>query len=121
MCWQGLVKHIPKTLRYSLALRIEGLFAEMLECISLAYFSSQEYRGAYIGKAIAKNDTLKFMLYALYELRGISMAQFAEVSQKAEEVGKMLYGWKNKLLSENRPAGAPDVPKGAPRGGNKND
>lgn len=98
------MRHIPKVLRYSLGARIDGLFAEVIEIISSAYFSTREERGGRIERAIAKNDTLKFMLYALYELHGVSEKQFMDISIKTEEIGKMLYGWKNQTPKENRPA-----------------
>ena len=35
------------------------------------------------------------MLYVLFELKGIEEKHFVELAQKTEEVGKILYGWKN--------------------------
>ena len=95
-------RHVLKDLRYSLGVRIDLLFAEVLEGISLAQFASPALKTDYLISTIGKNDTLKFMLYALYELGGISEKQFLSLSLKAEEVGRMLYGWK--ISSEKRTA-----------------
>lgn len=108
LCWQETIRHVPKILRYSLGARIDGLFAEIIETISYAYFSARGERSTHIDRAITKNDTLKFMLYALSELHGISEKQFIDITTKVEEIGKMLYGWKNQIPKENRPANARD-------------
>lgn len=96
-------RHIPKELRYSLAVRIDGLFAQVLESISLAQFATPDTRSRYLSEAIGKNDTLKFMLYALHELKGIDIAKFVSLATKTEEIGRMLYGWK--VSTEKKTAG----------------
>ncbi len=101
--WHEIMsRHIPKGLRYSLGIRIDALFAEVLEGISLAQFSPPEAKSRYLASAIGKNDTLKFMLYALHELRGIDEKKFISLSVKAEEICRMLYGWK--VSAEKRTA-----------------
>lgn len=92
-----MLRHIPKDLRYSLAIRIDGLFAQVLEGISLAQFATVDLRTRYLTEAIGKNDTLKFMLYALNELKGIDESKFISLSVKTEEIGRMLYGWKSSV------------------------
>lgn len=101
--WQKNNKHIPKMLRYSMGVRIDSLFAEMAELISSAIFIPENERRLVIEKANNKNDTLKFMLYALLELEGIKENIFSDLSLKLEEVGRMLYGWKIKLEKQNQP------------------
>lgn len=98
-----LSRHIAKTLRYSLGIRIDNIFSEILEHISLAQFSTIEYKTAHLNRAIGKNDTLKFMLYALYELNGIDEKKFFSLSLKAEEIGRMLYGWKRQTEKRKPP------------------
>ncbi len=102
-----LIQHIPKILRYSLGIRIDNIFSGILEDIALAQFSLPVHKTAYLRRAIGKNDTLKFMLYALFEMQGIDEKKFISLSQKAEEVGRMLYGWKCKM--EQKPSGAKEA------------
>ncbi len=102
--WHGIMcRHVPKDLRYSLCIRIDSLFAQVLEEISLAQFSTLNLRTRYLTDAIGKNDTLKFMLYALNELKGIDEQKFISLSVKTEEIGRILYGWK--LSTEKKTAG----------------
>lgn len=99
--WHSVTRHIPKMRRYSVGVKIDLLFADLIELISTAQFSNQENRPAIISQAITKNDVLKFMLYVLLELKGIEEQYFLNISLQIEEIGRMLYGWKNKILSEN--------------------
>ncbi|MEI8328219.1 MAG: four helix bundle protein [Candidatus Taylorbacteria bacterium] len=99
--WQLKTKHIPKSLRYSMGIRIETILATMIESIASAYYSEPHLRTELIMSAITKNDTLKFMFYALFELKGLDQNTFLSLSQKVEEVGKMLYGWKNQIKKQN--------------------
>jgi hypothetical protein len=89
-----LSKHITKTLRYSLGAKIDSIFCDVLENISLAQFSENLHRLTFIARAISKNDTLKFLLFALLEVGGIDQKKYIEFSTLAEEIGRMLYGWK---------------------------
>jgi hypothetical protein len=99
--WHTILSHhIKKPLRYSLGIRIDALFAEVIETIALAQFSPVENRVFYITRAIGKNDALKFMLFAIHELKGIEATQFISLSTKAEEIGRMLYGWKNQTTKK---------------------
>ena len=93
--WHDIMsRHLTKDVRYSLGVRIDSLFAEVLEGIALAQFSSHDLKSRYITHTIGKNDTLKFMLYALHELHGVDEKKFVSLSTKAAEIGRMLYGWK---------------------------
>ena len=89
--------------RYLLGVNIEKLFAEVLKLTSAAQFSAEEKRPTLISEAITNNDILKFMLYALWELKGIEENDFLELSSRFEEIGRMLYGWRQKIISENKP------------------
>ena len=83
--WQNNSKHIPKMLRHSMGVRIDSIFVEMTETVYLAIFASPEKKIILIDKANARNDLLKFMLYALFELKGLKENAFGEISEKMEE------------------------------------
>lgn len=100
--WNHIVKILNKDHRYSLGIKISTLFTDVIEQVSLTQFSSDQYRTIYIERAIAKNDTLKFMFYTLHELRGIDEQKLIQLSASAEEIGKMLYGWKRNIESKKK-------------------
>src|SRR3989338_4183716 len=80
-----LTRHVPKGLRYSLGIKIDSLFAELVAGVSRAQFSPESERPMRLSEAIGINDTLKFMLYALFELKGIDERKFIALSEKTEE------------------------------------
>lgn len=100
--WNNITKTLIKDHRYSLGIKISNLFTDVIEQISLAQFSSDQYRRIYIEHAIAKNDTLKFMIYTLYELRGIDEQKMLRLSIDTEEIGKILYGWKRNVETKKK-------------------
>lgn len=102
--WHNITKHIPKMRRYSLGIKIDSIFTDIIELVSMAQFSPKEERQKILSRAITKNDCLKSMLYVLFELEGIEEKYFLELGQKTEEIGRMLYGWKNQTEKQNRPA-----------------
>ena len=86
--------------RYSLGVKIDIAFSDMIELVSIAQFSVKTERVTALTRAITKNDVLKFFLYALHELNGIEMKHFLELSMRLEEIGQMLYGWKNQAIKQ---------------------
>lgn len=102
--WNNITKHIPKMRRYSLGIKIDSIFTDIIELVSMAQFSPKEERQKILSRAITKNDCLKSMLYVLFELESIEEKYFLELGQKVEETGRMLYGWKNQTEKQNRPA-----------------
>ena len=100
--WQNNTKHIPKMLRYSMGVRIDSLFAEIIELTYVAIFTSLDKKIPFINKANVRNDLLKFMLNALFELKGLKEDAYNEISCKMEEIGRQLYGWKMKIEKENQ-------------------
>ena len=98
--WNNITRHIPKMRRYSLGVKIDTAFSDLIELVSIAQFSTGIYRTEALTKAITKNDVLKFLLYALNELECVEMKHFLELSVKLEEIGSMLYGWKNQAVKQ---------------------
>ena len=98
--WHNITRHIPKMRRYSLGVKIDILFVDIIELVSLAQFSLKEKRTEIISKAITKNDVLKQMLYVLLELKGIEEQYFIALAPQLEEVGRMLYGWRNQAAKQ---------------------
>ena len=92
--WSNTTRHIKKMRRYSIGIKIDVLFSDIIELVSLTQFSPKESKDTLLQRAITKNDCLKFMLYVLVELNGIDDVYFFSLAPKIEEIGKMLYGWK---------------------------
>ncbi|MBI5254482.1 four helix bundle protein [Candidatus Falkowbacteria bacterium] len=97
LLWYGYYKTIPKEHRHTLGQKIDFLFIEILEAISVASFSAREQKLPYVQLAIRKTDVLKLFLLMLWETRSIDNKKYATLSEKLDEIGKMLGGWQGQL------------------------
>ncbi|MFA5778098.1 MAG: four helix bundle protein [Candidatus Paceibacterota bacterium] len=80
------------------------MFIEIIEAVSIATFLSREEKHPWVRLAIRKSDTLKILLMVLWEAKSIDDKKYIVLSQKIEEIGKMLGGWNGQLLKQNSPA-----------------
>ena len=97
MLWLKIVPHMAKCSRYTLGLRIENKFLDLLELSYKAYFTKKENKSEKISDCIFFADTLKYLISVAWEGHLISNNQYEEVALKLNEAGRMLGGWKNSL------------------------
>lgn len=97
LVWYGYYQILPKLHRHSLGQRIDTLFVEVIEAISIASFLSREEKLPYVRLAIRKIDTLKILLMVLWETKSIDNKKYIVLSIKIDEIGKMLGGWSGQL------------------------
>ena len=95
--WYGYYQILPKTHRHSLGQKIDGLFVEIIEAISIASFLSKEEKQPWVRLAIRKRNTLCVLLMVLWETKSIDDTKYAALSVKLDEIGKMLGGWNGQL------------------------
>lgn len=65
-----------------------------------------ENKSSVIVEAISKNDIIKYLLQITFENKLIKEKQYLELSNKLQEVGKILGGWKNSIeakLAKQKP------------------
>lgn len=62
-------------------------------------YMTPEQKVIVLGKVISKLDTLKFFMQLAWESKLIPQVKYIELSQKLEEIGKMLGGWRKGLQS----------------------
>ncbi len=95
--WFEYYQLLPKTHRHSLGIKIDALFVESIEAVSIATFLSKEEKLPWIRLAIRKTDTVKVMLGVLWKTKSLSDTRYIALSLKIEEVGKMLGGWNGQI------------------------
>ena len=105
--WFTAYQQLPKTHRYTLGGRIDELFVEMIEAISVASFTPRAEKLPYIRIAIRKLDTTKVLLLVLWETKSIDNKPYILISEKLEEIGKMLGGWYGNVTKSNAPNDTP--------------
>lgn len=104
--WYGYYQNLTKLHKYSLGHRIDTLFVEIMEAVSIASFLPKEDREKrpYICIAIRKLDTLKVLLIVLWEVKSVDNKKYETLSIHLDEIGKMLGGWNGQLSKQNSPA-----------------
>ena len=101
--WYQYYQNLPKAHRYSLGVRIDALFVEIMEAISLAGFLPRSEKQTYVRLSIRKVDTLKILLMIVWETKSIDNRKYIALSVPLEEIGKMLGGWNGQLTKQNSP------------------
>ncbi len=94
---------MPKTHRHSLGQRIDTLFVEIIEALAIASFLVREEKLPYVRLSIRKVDTLKIFLMMLWETKSIDNKKYIILSEKIDEIGRMLGGWNGQLQKQNSP------------------
>ena len=103
MLWQSYIPLIPKTSRYTLTKTIDKYFIQTIESILVASFLEKQEKQPFVRKAIISLDTLKFLLYILWEIKALDIKKYTALSEKLTEAGKQLGGWYGQLKKQNSP------------------
>ncbi|MEI6660164.1 MAG: four helix bundle protein [bacterium] len=104
LVWISFYEALPKIHKYTLGQKIDTLFIEVIEAISIATFLAREEKQPWIRLAIRKTDTLKILLMVLWEAKSIDNKKYINLSVKVEEIGRMLGGWSGQIAKQNSPA-----------------
>jgi hypothetical protein len=81
-------------------MKIDNLFIETIESISMAVFLQKEKKIPYVKKAIIKLDSIKIFLEIAWEIKALEDNKYIKISETLVEPGKMLGGWHNQLLKQ---------------------
>ena len=95
--WHKSLTDFPKTSRYTLASKIDSLFLKTIEFLIIAVNSSKGERVVYLNKSSVCLDLLKFFLQIAWEIKAIDNKKYIFLSEKLNEVGKMVGGWLKSL------------------------
>ena len=72
-----------------------------MEAVSAAAFLGRDEKMPYVRLAARKVDTLKLLLMILWETKSLDTKKYAVLSERMDEVGKMLGGWQGQLKKQN--------------------
>lgn len=104
--WYEYYQTLPKNHRYTIGQKIDNLFTDAIEAVSIATFLSREEKIPYVRLAIRKINTLNIFLLILWENKSLDNKKYIALSEKINEIGKMLGGWFGQLTKQNSPAKA---------------
>jgi uncharacterized membrane protein len=96
--WQGFMPTIPKTARYTLSETIDKYFIQTIESILIASFLEKQEKQSFVRKAIISLDTLKFLLYILWEIKALDTKKYTVLSEPLATAGKQLGGWHGQIV-----------------------
>ncbi len=91
--WHEYVPNFPKDSRYTLGNKIDSLFLELLENTIRAGYSDKTEKQIFLKRASVKLDLLKFFLQVAWEIKSLENKKYIKLSEKLNEIGKMLGGW----------------------------
>jgi hypothetical protein len=74
-----------------------------METIACAGFLARDEKRPYVRAAIRKIDTLKILLMVLWETNSFDLKKYIAISEKVDEIGKMLGGWNGQLIKNSTP------------------
>lgn len=99
--WQSYLVHIPKRAKYTLGENTDRLLLETIEAACAASFLPRTQKLAFVGLATRKLDTAKIFLHIGWEMKALGTEQYALLSQRLDDAGRMLGGWYGQLIRQN--------------------
>jgi len=85
--------HFPKDSKYTLGNKIDSLLLETIEFIVGGSYLDKIEKLIYLKRASFKLDLLKFFLQVAWEIKVLDNKKYISISEKLNEVGKMIGGW----------------------------
>src|SRR3989344_7413984 len=85
--WFSYYQILPKTHRYSLGIKIDKLFVDIIEAVFTAGYLSKEKKLPWVKLAIQKTDILKIILMILWEMGSLDNKKYIDASEKIESFG----------------------------------
>jgi hypothetical protein len=89
--------HFPQTSRHTLGSKIDSLFIETTELVLKASYLTKQEKLILINRASLKLDLLKFFLQVSWEIKALDNKKYILLSEKINEIGKMIGGWIKQL------------------------
>lgn len=98
--WQQYFDQIPKPKRLTIAGKIDKLFINTIESISLAALTSKNEKIIHLKQAITDLDCLKIFLHIGWEIKVIETSKYIALSETLIEPGKMIGGWHREFIKK---------------------
>jgi len=102
------VKLFPKTSRYTLGTKIDGLIIETAGLLFTASWKKEALKLPHLQKAGAKIDELKFFFRFAWEINVLDSKKYIALSKCVDEIGKMLGGWQHQIEKKNSSGASPE-------------
>lgn len=101
--WHAHYSNFPRLSKFTLGVKIDSLFTDLIELLYLAAYSSAELKSVLVLKAATKLDLLKFFMQAAWEIRCLDQKKYAALAAPLNEIGKDIGSWQ-KYLQMKQPS-----------------
>lgn len=91
--WHEFLAKFPKHSKHTLGTKIDLLFLETIEFIVGANYTDKIEKIISLKRASVKLDLLKFFLQISWEVKSLDNKKYISLSEKLNEIGRMLGGW----------------------------
>ena len=88
---------MPKQDRHAIGQKIENKTLDLLADLIHASRTDRKSKPEYLEEAAVKLDALKLFLRLAEDVKAISTKKYLSLSEKLQEIGKMLGGWLRSL------------------------
>ena len=91
--WHEFLLNFTKDSRYTIGAKIDNLFLDTIENTIKAGNSDKLEKQIFLKQSSVKLDLLKFFLQISWEIKCLDDKKYIKLSEKLNEIGKMLGGW----------------------------
>lgn len=98
---------LPRSQRFTFGERVDRMTLDCLELVIEAIYASPANKAAPLRRANLNLEKLRVFWRLIHERQWISAQQLLFVSQKLDEIGRMIGGWLKSLLSRDKNFPAP--------------
>ncbi|KKP59414.1 MAG: hypothetical protein UR53_C0002G0028 [Candidatus Magasanikbacteria bacterium GW2011_GWC2_34_16] len=91
---------MPRLSRYTLGVKIDNLFLEILEITLIAKYTKHNEKLSFLQEISRKLDNLKFFVTLLKEAQGLDASKYGQLAPKLVNSGKMLGKWIQNLQQQ---------------------
>ena len=86
-------KVVPKSDRFTVYERSEGIIIDVLECLVEAGYGSKTTKLVLLEKASVKLNILRFFIRLMKDSKTIDPKKYVTLQEMIDEMGRMLGGW----------------------------
>lgn len=91
---------MPRTERFGVGTKIDTQFLELLEILRRATYTKTEQKITLLQHALIRIDSVRFFLQLSWEMQLVSNKKYISISEKIDEIGRMVGGWKKGLKTK---------------------
>ncbi|MDO8505281.1 MAG: four helix bundle protein, partial [bacterium] len=93
LMWHGFLPALPRLTRYTLAIKVDNLFTDLIAITLTAQYAKREQKQGLLLQMSERLDYLKYFITILWEAKGMETSQYSQISQKLFSAGNMLGKW----------------------------